>query len=196
MPAPRRHSSTSSSELALLKQFRWLGYAALFFAAYTAILPRDNAKIPDGLLTIFQAHRVVGEDFLMRTDRLDAVLVGSSLAAMLPQIGLQPVYNLAMSGGSALTGLRLVAASGHMPRVVFIEATPCRKSCAPTKVGELLAGLVVRLLGELVFPVRAFFGEIRLVMTFGVRCIRRVAGFRFGIRRGVRVRFALGRCAH
>jgi hypothetical protein len=101
--------------------------------------------IPEGLLTIFQSHRVIGEDFLLRTDRPKAVLVGSSLSALLPQIALKPVYNLAMSGGSSLAGMRLVEVAEPAPRLLFIEANLLIRPADEELLSELLNPILLRI---------------------------------------------------
>jgi len=113
-------------------------YAVLLFAAYAALIPRADSVIPDGILTIFQSHRVIGEDYLLRTDRPEVVLVGSSLSAVLPQIALRPVYNLAMSGGSSLTGIRLLGAVERAPRLVIIESNVLIRPADEELLSELL----------------------------------------------------------
>lgn len=128
-----------------MKGFHALGYALLLFAGYAAIIPSADSVIPDGILTIFQSHRVIGEDFLLRTDRPRFVLVGSSLSAVLPQRALRPVYNLAMSGGSTLTGMRLIDAMEGAPQLVFIEANVLIRPADEELLAELLNPISLRI---------------------------------------------------
>lgn len=68
------------------------------------------------------ANRIQAEGFLFMPSTPEAVILGSSLTARLPHEQLLPeIYNLAMRGKSALTGLEILAKSEHKPKVVFIE---------------------------------------------------------------------------
>lgn len=100
---------------------RWPVYALVLLAVYSVLLPPRERAIPDGVLTISQAHRVKAEDFLLHGDDPQVLLVGSSLSAALPREALRGVYNLSFAGGSASTGLRLIEARAKTPKVLFIE---------------------------------------------------------------------------
>lgn len=115
------HLSTFNFNMTSKFDLRWVIWALLLLIAYILILPSNTRKIPDGVLTIFQAHRVTGEDYLLRGNTPDAVIVGSSLSAILPEISLTPVYNLALSGGSVRTGLHLIVDSKRYPKILFVE---------------------------------------------------------------------------
>ena len=128
-----------------MKRLLWLGYAVGLFLVYATVVPRLEQVIPEGLLTIFQSHRVIGEDFLLRKDRPAAVLVGTSLSSLLPRIALAPVYNLAMSGGSSLAGMRLLMATEPAPRVLFIEANLFIRPADEDLLAELLNPVALRI---------------------------------------------------
>lgn len=117
----------------------WLIWAVAFLALYPTALPDQQREIPDGVLSILQIHRVIGEDYLLRPDVPNAVMVGSSLTAVLPEIALSPVYNLALSGGSVITGLRLVSESGRYPKTLFIEVNVLMRDADEGLLYELLS---------------------------------------------------------
>jgi hypothetical protein len=130
---------------ARLVPFGWLGVSVALFAAYALLLPPQPRDVPDGVLTLSQAHRVTGEEYLLAEPPPTAVLVGSSLSAILPAIALKPVYNLALSGGSTLTGLRLTAASAHVPALIFVEVNVIERPADETLLQELTQPLSLRL---------------------------------------------------
>lgn len=103
-------------------KLRWILYAVLLFALYWAVLPADTPRIPDGILPISQAHRIVAEDLQLTHERIDTALLGSSLSEVMPKIALRPIRSLALTGGSATTGAQLLRAFDHAPKVVLIEA--------------------------------------------------------------------------
>lgn len=105
-------------------------------AAWALALPAQPQQFPDGVLTLAQEHRVAAEDYLLDADVPTAVLVGSSMSAVLPKAALQPVYSLAMSGGSALTGLRLVEHAQQVPAVVFVEVNVLERPADETLLAE------------------------------------------------------------
>lgn len=118
--------------------FRWFVYFLLLLAGYSLVLPAPERVLPDGVLTIFQTHRVKAEDFLLRDDVPQAILVGSSLSAVLPGAALPGVYNLAFSGGSASTGLRLIEARGKIPKMLFIEVNMLTRPADENLLAEVL----------------------------------------------------------
>ena len=104
----------------------WIGktlvVSTILFGAYSAYILLAR---PD--VSVFQnqwiRNYVRAEDYLYAKEDYPAVVVGTSLAAKLPAEKIEPqVYNLAFEGGSALTGLNIIAASGRYPKVVLIES--------------------------------------------------------------------------
>lgn len=128
-----------------ISSFGWVGVALALCAAYALALPPQPAELPDGVLTLSQAHRVAGEDFLLAATPPRAVLVGSSLSAVLPARALRPLYNLALSGGSALTGLQLAAYAARPPERVFIEANVLERPADRALLDELTQPVLLRL---------------------------------------------------
>lgn len=99
-----------------------LGIFAIFiFGCYLAILHGvRNADRPP--ITTDDEHRQQIIRYLL-TDQPEVAFVGSSLThALRPDYFSKPnVSNLALPGGSPVTGLMLIAKSGHLPKVLIIE---------------------------------------------------------------------------
>jgi hypothetical protein len=119
-------------------KFRWPVYFLVLLAVYSILLPARERVLPDGVLTLPQGHRVKAEDFLLSDDVPHALLVGSSLSAVLPSQALRGVYNLSFSGGSASTGLHLMEASGKIPKVLFIEVNMLNRPLDELLLAEVL----------------------------------------------------------
>jgi len=108
-------SSTSSSERAVWKI---LAVTAAIIAIYQLVIPR---LVPDGgrghdqwQENLIKAQRLIYHHVTPTT-----IVVGSSELARLTLPG--DVYNLSLSGGSALTGLEVVLRSDVQPRRVVVE---------------------------------------------------------------------------
>ena len=96
-------------------------YTVLIFAGYLAGLRGvTNADRPP--ITTDDEHRQQVIRYLL-TNEPQVAFVGSSLThALKPDYFSEPNYsNLALPGGSPLTGLMLIANSGHLPKVLIIE---------------------------------------------------------------------------
>lgn len=97
------------------------GCVILIFAAYLTML--HGAKSADRPpITTDDEHRQQIIRYLL-TDQPQTVFVGSSLThALKPEYFSRPDYsNLALPGGSPMTGLMLIGNSGHLPQVLIIE---------------------------------------------------------------------------
>jgi hypothetical protein len=66
-------------------------------------------------------NRIKAEKFIYDTTAYDRVIVGSSLAARLPDGVLPNTYNLAFSSRAAVDGLMLVLKREKLPRILLIE---------------------------------------------------------------------------
>lgn len=98
-----------------------VGCVVLIFAAYLTIL--HGAKTADRPpITTDDEHRQQIIRYLL-TDEPQVAFVGSSLTHALRSdyFSNSDYNNLALPGGSPLTGMMLIANSGHLPRVLIIE---------------------------------------------------------------------------
>lgn len=118
------------------RSLTWLAVAAGLLAAWAVALPAQPRQLPDGVLTLSQKHRVAAEDYLLSAQAPTAVLVGSSMSDVLPTLTLRPVYSLALAGGSALTGLRLIEHAPQVPAVIFIEVNVLERPADETLLAE------------------------------------------------------------
>lgn len=106
--------------------------------------------IYEGALRLIAPDIEQGQDqFASNTIRLEnyvdkpvggrTVIVGSSLSARLPQSALPSNWaNLAVAGGSALTGLEIVASSPGVPRRVLIEINFLDRGFDPEAVNRVV----------------------------------------------------------
>lgn len=89
-----------------------VGYAALVHVWHPALTKAPTTELINRLFVENYVYGLAGPD----------VLVGSSLTQRLPSAALGPNFNnLALSGGSALTGLAIVVKSPGAPRRVLVE---------------------------------------------------------------------------
>ncbi len=128
-----------------ISSFCWVGVALALCAAYALALPPQPVDLPDGVLTLSQSHRVTGEDFLLATAPPRAILVGSSLSAVLPPRALGSLHNLALSGGSAFTGLHLAVQAARRPERVLIEVNVLERPADQMLLDELTQPALLRL---------------------------------------------------
>ena len=89
------------------------------FAGFVALVPKPHEP---RFQNQEQQNRHVIERFLAGGATLPVVYVGSSMAARLAgDVDTRCVYDLALAGESALTGLRVLVDAPAAPRAVFIE---------------------------------------------------------------------------
>lgn len=95
----------------------------LLLTAYTLFIHYGGNTISRTAQTTAQRNIVKAEEFLYEdSDRCDTLIVGSSMSERLHPDRLTPhCYNLSFSGLSSLDGLHLIQASGHTPKVLFVE---------------------------------------------------------------------------
>ena len=108
----------SSFNNALLKS---IFFSLLVFSLYSWGIYRFDPSI-----TTFQNQWVANyskaERYIYRHNRPRAIIVGSSMAEKLLDDELDDdVFNLALNGGSVLTGLNIIKKRNMMPDVIFIE---------------------------------------------------------------------------
>lgn len=90
---------------------------ALYYAAV-----RFTPASPVATQSQWQRNQHTLEHYVLGGERVDCVVVGSSLSQRMEfPDGQDVVRNLALAGGSALTGLELIKASGHRPRCILVE---------------------------------------------------------------------------
>lgn len=111
-------SSTSSSST-ITKTL--LVFAGLF-GAYSGYLGLTKPEVQ-----VYQNQWIRNyaraQEYIYSDKDFDAVIVGTSLSARLPKDKLDGgVYNLTFEGGSALTGLDILATAGRYPKVILIES--------------------------------------------------------------------------
>jgi len=71
---------------------------------------------------MWEANRGKAQVFLFGDhEERSALLIGSSLSARLPMSSKDKIYNLGLSGGSAMTGLELVSRISNPPKLIFVE---------------------------------------------------------------------------
>jgi hypothetical protein len=119
-----------------------LGALAIFIT-YNALLavvrPQATPSSDLGM-----RNRIVAERYF-DTGVPHAVIVGSSVAFRLAPDFLQAddlgplLYDLALGGGSAASGLAIVLRKGDLPRIVFVEANFGYRAADPVLLRELVA---------------------------------------------------------
>jgi len=96
--------------------------ASCMLAVYTTLLHflPLHSHLP---LHVQQGKHLVAENYLYENNqKLDVVIVGSSMAERLEESMLKPsVLNLAISGDRSTTGLSLLKLNGKYPKVLLIE---------------------------------------------------------------------------
>ncbi len=98
-----------------------LASALAFLALYSACIyffPPPSLEGQDQE----EENEIRVQDFLYREGGVGAVILGSSLSARIPVAG-SGLSNLALAGGSALTGAEILLRSGKFPKVVFVEVS-------------------------------------------------------------------------
>ncbi len=106
---------------------RVAAYAVAIILVYNAFIAVVRPRV-DVAQNQWVSNRIAGERFIYRdrTHEPALVMVGSSIAAVLPLTRQRSdVFNLGLNGGSAATGLALLATSDAVPRVVAIEVNLC-----------------------------------------------------------------------
>jgi hypothetical protein len=94
----------------------------LFFVAYGIFLEFGPKPTQAKTQSLWQSNQLCIEEFFRATKTPEVVLVGSSLAVQLDfKTNNSCVYNMALGGDSALTGLSALTRSRHTPRKVYIE---------------------------------------------------------------------------
>ncbi len=95
----------------------------LLLTAYTLFIRYGGTAISRTAQTTAQRNIVKAEEFLYEdSNHYDTLIVGSSMSERLHSERLAPnCYNLSFSGLSSLDGLYLIQASGHAPKVLFVE---------------------------------------------------------------------------
>jgi hypothetical protein len=111
------------------------------FAAFVALVPKPREP---KFQNQEQQNRHVIERYRAGAATLPVVYVGSSMAARLAAaVATSCVYDLALAGESALTGLHLLVDEGVAPRAVFIE-TNVPERPANTRLIARSSGWLVR----------------------------------------------------
>src|SRR5579862_1872882 len=98
-----------------------LATTLILLLAYQVILPYVPRRYM--LEQVRQQGNILkAEEYLCSSNQPCQVIVGSSLSARLnPSVLGKDCFNLALNGGSALTGLELLVRSGARPRLVLVE---------------------------------------------------------------------------
>jgi hypothetical protein len=96
--------------------------ALLFFVAYGIFIEFGPKPAQTKTQSMWQNNQLQIEEFFRAEKTPEVVIIGSSLAERLDFKGDSCcIYNMALGGDSALTGLSALARSARIPRKVFIE---------------------------------------------------------------------------
>lgn len=144
MPVRPNHSSTSSSDMNIgYKQVPVIiGVFLTLLVIHTAV-SIQWVRLDPMAASQWGQNEIRSERFLYGSNNEDCVLVGSSMSANLnftrdeASASLPRVVNLAYAGGSALTGMSLIEASGKTPYCVLVEANLAYKAADEEHVLEM-----------------------------------------------------------
>jgi hypothetical protein len=96
--------------------------ALLFFVAYGIFIEFGPKPAQTKTQSMWQNNQLQIEEFFRAEKTPEVVIIGSSLAERLDfKRDSSCIYNMALGGDSALTGLSALARSERIPRKVFIE---------------------------------------------------------------------------
>jgi hypothetical protein len=96
--------------------------ALAMLLVYNVCLLSPRVRHQFSIQSQWQKNLITAQNYVLAKRAPEIVLVGSSLAAQLPQKALEPtIYNLSFSGGSMFTGLDLIEAAKVKPKLVLIE---------------------------------------------------------------------------
>jgi hypothetical protein len=107
--------------------FGWLARCAISAAIFLLVCGLATVRFANGLqlpTTTTRDGTLVTLNRYVEEPVPDVVLVGSSLTFRLsePYFSIPKLRNLALAGGSAVTGLEIVAAGRRLPKLILIEA--------------------------------------------------------------------------
>lgn len=90
----------------------------IIFGIWSIILETKNISVTQHL---WQENLAAAEIFLFDTNKVDNIIVGSSLARRLPTKNLPDFQNLSLSGQGVFDGLSLIKSKEKIPNRIFIE---------------------------------------------------------------------------
>jgi hypothetical protein len=127
-PAPKLHSSTSSSERMAkpTKPTAWLarcGFSAALVLAACGFATKGLGQRPQAPATTTRDGTINTLNRYVDNAVPDIVLAGSSMTYRLKEeyFGTPRLRNLALAGGSAITTLEIVAGQRQLPKLVIVE---------------------------------------------------------------------------
>lgn len=106
--------------------------ALAMLVVYNLLLLSPRVRNLYSIQSQWQNNLITAQRYTLANPPPDVVLVGSSLAAQMAKKKLEPeIFNLAFAGGSAFTGLELIQAAKHKPKLVIIEMNVLWKKADP-----------------------------------------------------------------
>lgn len=90
----------------------------VMFGIWSIIVEAKNVSVTQHL---WQNNLATAEEFLFDVNKVDKLIVGSSLARRLPMENLHGFQNLSLSGKGIFDGLNIVKSKEKLPDTLFIE---------------------------------------------------------------------------
>ena len=153
--------STSSSSHMLIKTSILALCGFLLYSIALNFLPFQITEFQNQWIKNY----AVAEKYIYKKQKPRAVIVGSSMSErLLVNNEDEEIDNIAMSGGSALTGLQVIKESKHVPDAIFIEANLIEQSSNKEMLSRLFTPVVWKA-KDYLMPLQYTYQPVNIFLT-------------------------------